>query len=103
MPDVGSTSIAVPQSLQDVGAQLNAQAAAIADELSALAGQLEPLKSTWKGSAAGYYEGLQNEWNIAAAGLFAPDGVLGQIAYAMGVNWSNYSDAEWANTRTWQS
>ena len=103
MPDIESTPIAVPQSLEGAGAYLNSQAAVIADELSALAGQLEPLKSTWTGSAAGYYEGLQNEWNVAAAGLFAPDGVLGQIAHAMGVNWGNYGDAEFDNTRTWQS
>lgn len=98
-----SAPIAVPTDLEAAGAWLNQQAGAIADELQTLAGQLTPLQGTWTGQAATYYEGLQAEWNTAAAGLFAPDGVLGQIAQAMNVNWNNYSDAEWDNTRTWRS
>jgi WXG100 family type VII secretion target len=97
------TPIAVPTDLEAAGAYINSQAAAIADELQALAAQLSPLQSTWTGQAASYYQGLQQEWDVAAAGLFAPDGVLGQIANAMNVNWGNYSDAEIDNTRTWQS
>jgi WXG100 family type VII secretion target len=97
-----SVQIAVPMGLEAAGDYLNARAAAIADQLQTLANQLEPLKATWTGSASTYYEGLQSEWNTAAAGLFAPDGVLGQIARAMNVNWGNYSDAEFDNTRTWQ-
>lgn len=95
--------IAVPSDLEGVGAWLNQQAAAIADELQALANQLAPLEGTWTGQAALYYEELQAQWNMAATGLFGPDGVLGQISHAMGVNWANYSDAEWSNTKTWQS
>jgi WXG100 family type VII secretion target len=98
-----STPIAVPTDLEGAGAYINGQAAAIADELSTLAQQLAPLEGTWTGQAAVYYEGLQQEWNRAAQGLFAPDGVLGQIAQAMNVNWGNYSDAEASNVRTWQS
>ena len=97
-----SVQIAVPVDLEAAGNYLNARAAQIADQLHNLAVQLEPIKATWTGQASTYYEGLQNEWNTAAAGLFAPDGVLGQIAHAMNVNWSNYSDAEFDNTRTWQ-
>jgi WXG100 family type VII secretion target len=95
--------IAVPTDLEGVGAWLNQQAAAIADELQVLANQLEPLTGTWTGQSALHYEALQAQWNTAASGLFGPDGVLGQIAHAMGVNWANYSDAEWSNTKTWQT
>lgn len=98
-----SIPIAVPTNLEGAGAYINSQAGAIADELAALARQLAPLQDTWTGQAAVYYEGLQQEWNRAAEGLFAPDGVLGQIAHAMNVNWNNYSDAESSNVRTWQS
>jgi WXG100 family type VII secretion target len=97
------TPIAVPTDLEGAGTYINGQASAIADELAALARQLAPLEGTWTGQAAVYYEGLQQEWNTAAEGLFAPDGVLGQIAHAMNVNWGNYSDAESSNVRTWQS
>jgi WXG100 family type VII secretion target len=97
------TQIAVPSDLEAAGAYLNSQAAAIADELQALAAQLQPLQASWTGQAANYYHGLQQEWDVAAAGLFAPGGVLGQIANAMNVNWGNYSDAEINNTKTWQS
>jgi WXG100 family type VII secretion target len=98
-----STPIVVPTDLDASGAFINSQAAAMADELAALAQQLAPLQSTWTGQAATYYQGLQQEWNVAAAGLLGPGGVLGQIANAMNVNWGNYSDAESSNVRTWQS
>jgi WXG100 family type VII secretion target len=97
------TPIAVPTDLEASGAYISSQAGAIADELAALAQQLQPLEGTWTGRAAGYYEGLQQEWNLAAAGLFAPEGVLGQIANAMNVAWVNYSDAENSNVQTWTS
>jgi hypothetical protein len=45
------------------------------------------------------------EWNTAANGLFgsaANEGLLGEIANAMGVAWGNYSDGEWANVSTWK-
>jgi WXG100 family type VII secretion target len=103
VPAADSTPIAVPTDLEASGAYINSQASAIADELAALAQQIEPLQSTWTGQAATYYQGLQQEWNTAAEGLFGPDGVLGQIANAMNVNWGNYSDAEASNVQTWQS
>jgi WXG100 family type VII secretion target len=97
------TPIAVPTDLEAAGAYISSQAAAIADELAALAAQLQPLQGTWTGQSAAYYQGLQQEWDVAAAGLFSPDGVLGQIANAMNVNWGNYSQAEIDNTKTWLS
>jgi WXG100 family type VII secretion target len=103
MANVDGTPIAVPTDLEAAGAYINSCASQMAEELSQLWAQLEPLSVTWTGAAQTYYEGLQQEWNTAAAGLFSPDGVLGQIASAMNVNWGNYSEAEASNTKTWQS
>jgi WXG100 family type VII secretion target len=102
MADISGTPIAVPTDLEGAGAYINGQATIMADELHRLWTKLEPLQSTWVGSAQVQYQELQAEWNTAAAGLFGPDGVLGQIAHAMHVNWGNYADSEAANTATWQ-
>ncbi|PYC87905.1 hypothetical protein C7C46_02380 [Streptomyces tateyamensis] len=93
--------ISVQQELEGAGPYLNSQAAEISEELNRLAQYLNQLPELWQGAASGYYQGLQAEWNQAAEGLFGPEGVLGQIARALNVNWANYSDAEWANSRTW--
>jgi len=103
MANVDGTPIVVPVDLEAAGSYINQCAATMSQELSNLWTQLEPISETWTGAAHTYYTGLQNEWNTAAAGLFAPDGVLGQIANAMGVAWGNYSDAEASNTKTWQT
>jgi WXG100 family type VII secretion target len=99
---IESSTIMVQDGLADAGAQLNARASEIVDELNTLIGQLAPLAETWTGPAASYYGPLQDEWNVAANGLFGPDGILGEIANAMNVTWNNYADAEWANVSTWQ-
>ena len=99
---VDDVSIKVPFHLQTASTTINAAAEAITDELHALYQQLLPLETTWMGQAHTYYDGLQQEWNTAAEGLFGPDGVLGQIARAMGVNWNNYADSEASNAGTWQ-
>jgi uncharacterized protein YukE len=94
MADIDGTPIYVGEGLAGAGAWLNAKASALADQLEALKGQLMPLQDAWTHSqAATYYQDMQTEWNIAAEGLLGPDGVLGQIAHAMHVNWGNYSDA----------
>jgi WXG100 family type VII secretion target len=97
-----SMSIFVAPELEAAGAYLNGQASEIAGELGQLAAYIDQLEPFWQGKAATYYQGLQSEWNLAANGLFGPEGVLGEIAHAMNVNWSNYSDAELSNTQTWQ-
>ncbi len=103
MSNVDGAHIVVPLDLEAAGAQINARAQEMADQLRSLWNQLEALQGVWTGSAQDYYQGLQAEWNTAAAGLFSPDGVLGQIAAAMNVNWGNYSEAEAANISTWQA
>ncbi|RGD62124.1 WXG100 family type VII secretion target [Kitasatospora xanthocidica] len=95
--------ISVQQDLEHAGPYLNAQAADISQQLHELATYLKQLPELWQGAASGYYQGLQAEWDLAANGLFGPDGVLGQIAHAMNVNWANYSSAEWANSQTWNN
>ena len=102
MPDVSSSSMVVPASLAQAGPFINSQAATIEEELNQLKNLLAPLQATWTGQAQTYYEGLQNEWNMAAEGLFGPQGILGYIAKAMGVNFYNYEDCESANTQTWR-
>ncbi|MEV6536986.1 WXG100 family type VII secretion target [Streptomyces sp. NPDC051639] len=100
---IDGAQIFVGDSLGSAGAHIQAQAQAIADELGSLKTKLAPLQEAWRESqAAGYYQGLQNEWEVAANGLLGPDGILGQIAHAMNINWANYTEAEGANIQTWR-
>lgn len=103
MPVNDGTSILVHSQLGEVGPRIHASAEEIIGELQRLITLLGPLKDTWTTSeAAADYEILQQEWNTAAQGLFGPDGVLGNVAAVMNVNFVNYSDAEWANVSTWR-
>ncbi|RKR89420.1 WXG100 family type VII secretion target [Micromonospora pisi] len=99
---IDSREIAVPLDLEHAGPYINSVAFTISDDLTRLRNQLQPVLDSWSGEAQTYYAGLQNEWNIAAEGLLGPEGVLGQIAQAMNVTWSNYTECEWANVQTWQ-
>jgi WXG100 family type VII secretion target len=102
--NVDGANLMVKQELANAGTDINNMAQNIADELYNLRNKLQPVLAggDWTGDAARYFEGLEAEWNYAANGLLGPDGVLGEIANAMHVNWNNYSEAEWANSRTWQ-
>lgn len=103
MANVDGTQIYVGEGLGAAGGWLNGRAAEIEGQLHTLLAKLAPLEAAWTQSqAATYYQDMQLMWNISAEGLFGPDGVLGQIAHAMNVNWGNYADAEWANVRSWQ-
>ncbi|HEV7931051.1 MAG TPA: hypothetical protein VGP70_01815 [Actinomadura sp.] len=103
MADIDGTPIYVGEGLAGAGTWLNGQASTIAEQLEALKAKLMPLQDAWTHSqAATYYHDMQTDWNIAAEGLLGPDGVLGQIAHAMHVNWGNYSDAEWSNISSWK-
>lgn len=102
--NVDGANLRVASELEGSGAHISLIAQNIADELHALITKLQPVLAGggWSGSAQQYFEGLEAEWNYAANGLLGPEGVLGEIANAMHVNWNNYSEAEWANSRTWQ-
>ncbi|WP_436531104.1 WXG100 family type VII secretion target [Actinoplanes sp. HUAS TT8] len=103
MSGIDDTPIYVGEGLEAAGGWLNGQSHTAADELHKLRTLLAPLQDAWtKSSAAEYFQGLQHEWDIAAVGLFGPDGVLGEIAHVMNVNWTNYVDAETANIETWR-
>ncbi|MCO5974954.1 WXG100 family type VII secretion target [Actinoallomurus soli] len=103
MADIDGREMYVGEGLGAAGVWINGRAGQIRDELKALEGKLAPLQEGWNHSlAADYYQRLQGDWNLAAEGLFGPDGVLGQIAHAMNVNWGNYTDAEWSNIQTWK-
>lgn len=103
MADVDGTPIYVGEGLGAAGGWINGHAATIAGELENLKKKLTPLQEAWTQSqAATYYTAMQTEWDIAAEGLLGPDGVLGQIAHAMNVNWGNYTEAEWANISGWK-
>lgn len=102
MADGNLSPIAVTPELEGASGHMNSVAGHVTGELERLERLLLPLADTWKGETFTYFRGLQDEWNIAADGLFGPDGVLSQIAIAMQTNWGNYSDAEWANSRTWR-
>jgi len=106
MVDFGSSQILVGSGLEPAGANLNAQAATIMGELETLRSTLSPLADTWVAQASTYYQDAMLQWDTAAIGLFGDQGeggVLGTIANAMNVNWGNYTDAEEANIKTWQS
>ncbi len=103
MPDISNSTIMVQEELSGAGLKINQLAQGMADELNSLVQQLQPIADGgWTGGASDYFQDLQAEWNYAANGLFGPDGVLGEIAQAMHVNWNNYAEAEWANVQTWQ-
>jgi uncharacterized protein YukE len=87
------------ESLESVQYWLNDRATIIMDKLHNLATELDTIEDQWSGRTRDFYFGLRQEWNTAAAGLLAPDGVLGDIAKAMGIVWDNYSQAEWDNAR----
>ncbi|MEV6948848.1 WXG100 family type VII secretion target [Streptomyces sp. NPDC051172] len=102
--NVDGANLMVKPDLASAGTHINSCAQTMADELAALVNKLQPVLGggDWSGQAQQYFDGLESEWNYAANGLFGPDGVLGQIANAMQVNWNNYSEAEYSNTSTWQ-
>ena len=109
MPDIDSTPIAVPYSLADVAPYLHAKADSIMSGLDNLARQLAPMADTWQsppGSAAPSYEQLQAQWNLAARQLFGDvgdDGLLGQIARVMGINYDNYLEGASVTTNVWRN
>ncbi|MFI8006977.1 WXG100 family type VII secretion target [Streptomyces sp. NPDC086010] len=106
MPDIESSNIRVGRPLEGAGPYLNGQADHIMGELHALKSRIASLIDTWNAQSATDYQARMHEWDMAAVGLFgseAEDGVLGEIAKALHVNWGNYVEAEEANIKTWNS
>lgn len=106
MPDIEGSNIHVGRELEGAGPHLNGQAQHIMGELHALKSRLQVLIDTWNAQSATDYQMRMHEWDMAAVGLFGGEeenGVLGEIAHALRVNWGNYVGAEEANIRTWTS
>ncbi|MFC5204634.1 WXG100 family type VII secretion target [Streptomyces kaempferi] len=106
MPDIEGTPIRVGRDLEGASDYLNGQAAHIMGELHALKSRIQSLVDTWNAQSATDYQMRMHEWDMAAVGLFGSeqeDGVLGEIARAMRINWGNYVGAEEANIKTWTS
>ncbi|MGW1838378.1 WXG100 family type VII secretion target [Streptomyces sp. BBFR2] len=100
---IDSSHIKVASGLEGASAYINTLADQILTELDQLKAKIAPIAETWGGQAQVQYQALQTEWDTAAAGLFGPHGVLGEVSRAMHINYTNYSDAEGANIRTWQN
>jgi WXG100 family type VII secretion target len=103
MTNIEGSSLKVGDDLSAAGSTINGMAMDIEDDLNSLLVALGPVAASWTGAASANYEALQQEWNQAANGLFGPDGVLGEIAATMNINWNNYAEAEQANIKTWQT
>lgn len=71
------------------------------DDLQELAKKVDSLPEMWQGKSSSDYTLFQQHWNHAWDELVGPHGVLGAIAYALGVSYENYTDAEFANAKMW--
>ena len=77
----------------DGGAAINGIAREVAAELAALRRMLEPLHEACDGTLLD--PGATAEWSMAAAGIFGPTGVLGFVAGALDLDWSEVDQAGW--------
>ncbi|WP_433349849.1 WXG100 family type VII secretion target [Micromonospora sp. CA-111912] len=107
MPSIESSNLQVPAELAEAGTHIRKISGDLAAELAALQAQLAPLEESWTGSTYQHFKGLEQEWNMAAAGLWGDGGagsvgLLPFIARALDISYQNYTNAEQANTKTWQ-
>ncbi|MEU6205858.1 WXG100 family type VII secretion target [Micromonospora musae] len=104
MPNIESSRIQVPTSIEDAPRFLSSTATQLQNELDDLARKLAPLREQWTGSSGQAYTEVQSMWSADAAALFNPtDGVLSQIAHAVRAVSDNYNLAEEHNARTWRT
>ena len=101
MPDPTGSRIAVPADLAESGPTILNIANAIGAELDQLKALVAPLHDFWTGGAHDDWQPLQAQWDAAANDLMAAPGTLGAIGRTATTNWTNYSDCEAANIRTW--
>lgn len=121
MADIGSIPIWVANELATAGPHVRSVAAQLTQDLLELRNRLAPLAETWDSGAHSYYDPLERMWDQSAQRLFgtsgtataaqdptnpgqvlAGEGVLGEIAHALDVTWTNYVAGEAANTHIWQ-
>jgi len=73
--------------------------ASLDQKLADLKSMLQPLVANWTGAASELYQQKQQQWNTAQTDL---NQVLQQIGKVLGVAHDSYTQAESANSRTWQ-
>jgi len=87
------------QALNEGGADADAIAGQIEQQLGDLQGYLAPLVASWTGEASSDYQALQARWNTSADDL---NQVLRQIASALRTAAENYVSGESTNSQMWQ-
>jgi WXG100 family type VII secretion target len=104
MPDIESSHIRVPESIDQAPTALTTAARQLQDELDSLATKLAPLHEQWIGPDNVAYSDVQQLWQKDATALFDPEfGVLGQIAQAVRAVADNYHHTRDYNVRTWRA
>jgi uncharacterized protein YukE len=112
MNDPYTAHLVVTDELATAGSQVNAKAIALSTELNSLQTRLNTLIAqvgadpAWAGVTFDFYTADQIQWNTAAKDLFGEtgtDGVLGQIAHILDVNYQSYIDAETTTSSSWQT
>lgn len=84
--------------IEQAASDTDAVSAQITQELNDLRAYLQPLVSTWEGTASGDWQSLQNRWNTSADDL---NNILKQIASNLRIAASNYVKAESTNASIW--
>ena len=86
------------QAIEQAQSDVNTTVSSINSQMDDLKTYLQPIISTWVGSARDGYVNLQTQWNGAATDL---NTVLAQIGNALGDAHQNYLSTESANAGTW--
>lgn len=84
--------------VEQAASDTDSVAAQISQELQDLRTYLQPLVSTWEGTASGDWQSLQNRWNSSADDL---NSILKQIASNLRIAASNYVNTENTNASIW--
>jgi len=96
--DAGDTIKVSFAGLQQGAVDIGNSAKAIDTHLDQLKKDLQPLVSTWTGTASENYQAFQGEWDKAAADL---QQVLASIGTAVSRAGDDYADGERNNANRW--
>jgi WXG100 family type VII secretion target len=81
--------------MQQCSAQIEQVSQSINSQLNSLMNQLQPVASTWKGSASSAFQQLMERWQSDATKLTQ---ALNSISEMMGTSSKNYAASEEQNT-----
>ena len=84
--------------VEQAAADVDAVAGQIAQQLADLESFVQPLVSTWEGTASADWRALQTRWDTTAGDLHA---VLLDMARALRTAGANYTGAERTNASIW--